>query len=84
MADDDENKSTQHLVGLEVILMTIWDLFKHAPRGGAETDEPVGSRYIQISDTMADTVVESIDKLLDAGRVSAADLRTNPNDDMKH
>ena len=85
MSDEDSNTELlKRTVALELTLMTLWDMFTHAPRGGAEVDDPEGSRFIQISDTMAGNVIDTIDNLLGSNRVSAMDLRTNPNDDTTH
>ena len=44
--------------------MTISDVIqalRTAPRFGADTDQPEGSRYIQISDTFANEMAQSIE-----------------------
>lgn len=85
MADSDQNEQAlRRVMELEQTLMTLWDMFTHAPRGGADIDKPLGSRYIQISDTMAKDINKRIDRLLASGRVSAIDTRTNPQDASVH
>jgi hypothetical protein len=41
------------------------EFLKSAKRIGAEKDEPEGARYIQISDTLANQLVEKLEKYLE-------------------
>ena len=81
---DDDTELLKRIVSLELTLMTLWDMFTHAPRGGEEQDSPEGARYIQISDTMANDVIFAIDNLLGKNRVSAVDLRTKIDGETTH
>ena len=40
--------------------LELLELFKNAPRMGSGVDIPEGSRYIQVSDTLAKEIVESL------------------------
>lgn len=42
------------------ILETIITLLETAPRLGADVDEPEGARYIQISDTLAQSMAAAL------------------------
>ena len=44
------------------LLKLIYDLLQSAPRSGAETDEPEGTRYIRISDTLALKTMHLVEK----------------------
>ncbi len=41
-------------------LEKVLEVLENAPRRGAETDEPEGARYIQISDTLANELSASV------------------------
>lgn len=45
-------------------------ILENAPRLGAETDEPEGTRYIQISETLASLMIRHL-KRVEADRVDA-------------
>lgn len=45
------------------VLLIIKDMFTNAPRIGQEKDEPEGTRYIQISDTLANDLSDKISKV---------------------
>lgn len=42
-------------------IKSILKILKTAPRSGTEKDEPEGSRYIQISDTLTNQMVEYLE-----------------------
>jgi len=47
-------------------LVDIISIFRRAQRIGSTTDDPEGSRYIQISDTLAIEIERSLVSLLEA------------------
>lgn len=48
-------------------LESIYLILHEAPRIGADKDEPEGARYIQISDTLANKMLKTIEAYVDQG-----------------
>jgi hypothetical protein len=48
-------------------LYAIWMALKTCPAIGAEKDEPEGSRYIVLSDTLRIKIVKDIEEILNRG-----------------
>ncbi len=53
-------------MNIHMELCDILALFEMAPRLGAEEDDPEGTRYIQISDTLAKAIQKKLEGCLDS------------------
>ena len=55
-------QQTAPIDSLMPLLINLKDVFRGAERGGAEVDMPEGTRYILISDTMANMFARKIEE----------------------